>query len=175
MTRQQRTDLSISISSLVQQLLGAQAPVQGRPDFRFEALIEDGLGEGKGNVVMDFSETLADAAIRDVDVHDFANTNVGQGLGKDSLGQAVALSGVILLAIRNKSNTGVLLVGGKGGATAWISPFNANVDENKVQPGGIMLLYAGGLRYPVVDTTNHILQLEASGGEVDFDFFLIGN
>lgn len=124
----------------------------------------------------DNARFLASGGTFDLDLYDFGTEDIGGGAGRDALGQTITLAEVVALLVVNKSiSTGSLLVGGKGTAAAWTSPFSSNTDKITLKPGGAKLLYAPtDPAYAVVDSTNHILKFEASGGTCTYDVAVLG-
>jgi hypothetical protein len=135
--------------------------------------IANGTGANQGNRIFHDTRTLAGTTSESLSMFDFG------GL-VDPVGQTYALSRVIMLIIQNKNLTAgnKLLVGGEGSGAAWNSPFN-NVDTDKlvVEPGGIIVLYAGSAAgYAVANTTNHLLKIDNGNvAAVDYNIVVIGS
>lgn len=109
----------------------------------------------------------------DLDMHDFANWSPTT----DPVRNVITFAEVVAFAVVSKaSSAGDLIVGGNGTAAAWQSPFAAD-DTFKVtvRPGGFLFMAApADPAYAVADTTNHLLRLAASGGNVDYDVGALG-
>lgn len=156
---------------------GRQVSVSHDPADYGQNLL-DGIVLDKANRIWESKgRVIASAASEDIDVYDFGSIDIGAGAGLDALGQALALAKIVLVLIRNRATSvGTLLVGGKATTAAWNSPFNADDDAlTPVLPGGVLLWYAPSLAgYAVADTTNHLLKMAASGGDVTYDITIIG-
>ena len=124
----------------------------------------------------DTARALASGGTEDLDLYDLGSLDIDAGSGRDGLGQLFTLAALVAICIENKSTSaGTLQVGGKGNSTAFTSIFGANTDIIKIRPGGLLLLFAPtDPAYAIVDTTNHILKMEASGGAVTYDIALLG-
>lgn len=138
----------------------------------------DGTGQGQADKIIKGAGQTLSSTTTDIDMYDLGSLDVGGGAGRDNLGQTVALAEVVALLIYvHKSSTGTLIVGGEGSTAAWNSPFNGD-DDAKIgpfQPGSICLISTySATGFAVADSTNHLLQLEASGGVVNYDFVIIG-
>ncbi len=122
------------------------------------------------------SRTLIDAAYEDIDLYDFSATDIGNGTGKDPLGQQQTNAEVVMLLVKNHSDsTGDVVVGGKSTVQAWNSPFNGSDSSTLVvKPDGFVILYgASDPAYAVANTTNHVLKIAASGGAVTYDIVVV--
>lgn len=135
--------------------------------------IAEGTGAAQGNRIFHDKRTLNATSSESLSVYNF-------GGAVDPVGQAFALSRVILLLVENK-NTGAgqnLLVGGEGSAAAWNSIFNGvDTDKLSVEPGGVLVLYAGSAAgWAVANTTNHLLKLDNPGvAALDYNIVIIGS
>jgi hypothetical protein len=119
---------------------------------------------------------LATGTSEDIDVYDLASVDIGAGSGSDALGQSFALTELVALVVHNKAASGNLKVGGKGTTAAFSSLFDSDDDAKIiVKAGGFAILYApADPAYEVADTSNHVLKVQASGGEVTYDILIIG-
>jgi hypothetical protein len=119
---------------------------------------------------------MASSGTEDLDLYDLGSIDIGAGAGKDALGQTFTLAEVVALCVYlHPTSAGNLLVGGKATSAAWTSPFSANTDKLTLKPGGIFFLFAPtDPAYAVVDSTNHLLKLEASGGACTYDVAVLG-
>lgn len=125
--------------------------------------------------------TLTSGNTEDIDVYDFGSIDIGGGAGKDAFGQAMALTSVKAFYVKNlSSSAGTLTFGGKGTAAAWDSFFGATANNAydsfiNLAPGagfGYINPNANGLT--VTDTSNHLLTIGASGGNITYDIVIIG-
>lgn len=126
------------------------------------------------------SRALTSGNDETLDLYDWGSVNLGAGAGKDPLGQAQALVEIaaILIYVRPES-AGNLIVGNDGTTAAFNSIFAGSTDSDTaavtVKPGGIFLIAApGDPAYAVADTSNHLLKLAASGGNVTYDIHVLG-
>ena len=141
--------------------------------------LADGTSVGQADKIIKAGGQTLSSTTTTIDMYDLGSLNVGAGAGRDNLGQTVALAEVVclLIYVHVTGTTGTLIVGGEGTAAAWNSPFNGS-DTAKIGPfqaGSICMLatrHATG--FTVTDTSNHLLQLEASGGVVNYDLVIIG-
>jgi len=141
-------------------------------------LLSNGTTANKADrLVQDRDRELGSGNTRDLDMYSIGNMEP-RGTGLDLLGNTVTLAEVVTVLIYNHpgDSAGNLLVGGKGDSTAWNSPFNGDDDAVMVAvPGGWLMLHAPtDPAYAVADGSNHILQLEASGGDVTYDIAVLG-
>ena len=127
------------------------------------------------------ARTLTSGNTEDIDVYDFGSLNIGGGAGKDVHGGAIALTSIKAFYIKNHSDSaGTVVFGGKGASTAWDSFFGAtagNVYDSKfnVAPGAcVAYINPGANGLTVTDSTNHLLTIAASGGDVEYDILIIG-
>ena len=121
--------------------------------------------------------TLTTGATENIDLFDFGTLDIGGGAGLDSLGQALALTGIKGLLIQNSASSGGnLLIGGEGSAGAWNTLFNG-VDTSVIKlPAGASIMVsiptASGLA--VADTSNHLLKMANDSGGCTYTVHLIG-
>ena len=139
--------------------------------------LTNGTSANQANRIwQDTGRFLASSGTEDLDLYDLGSIDIGAGAGKDALGQTFTLAEVVALCVYlHPTSAGNLLVGGKGTSAAWTSPFSANTDKLTIKPGGMFFLYAPtDPAYAVVDSTNHLLKLEASGGACTYDVAVLG-
>jgi hypothetical protein len=125
----------------------------------------------------DNARTITSGNTEDIDVYDLAAFDIGGGAGKDAVGLSwVAVEITTILVTSSTASVGDLHVGGKAATTAWNSPFNSDDDALVVvKPGGMFMLHAPtDAAYAVADTTNHLLTMGASGGNVTYSVMLVG-
>lgn len=125
----------------------------------------------------DRDRTVTSGNTEDIDVYDLGSLDVGAGAGKDALGQAVTMAEIVAVLIEcSAASAGTLLVGGKAASTAWNSLFNGDDDAVLVvKPGGAFLVFAPtDPAYAVADTSNHLLTMAASGGNVTYSITILG-
>ena len=125
---------------------------------------------------MSAGRTLTTGVSEDIDLYDLNVLNIGAGAGNDPLGQPwIAREIVYLAVVSSSASTGTLKVGGKGSANAWSAPFNG--DDNAivlVVPSGFVQFYgASNPAYAVSNTSNHVLKIQASGGDCTYDIVVV--
>ena len=124
----------------------------------------------------DTGRTVTSGNAEDIDVYDLASFNIGAGAGLDAHGQARTHAEVCGIVVENRSTSaGTLLVGGKGTTAAWNSIFNGNDDAELTLPPGTVfaLISTNDPAFAVADTSNHLLTMTASGGDVTYDAVLL--
>lgn len=154
------------------------ASIQQGQDISPSTALDSGTAANQADRVIDKRGiAIASGNDTDIDLYDLAGFNVGGGAGNDALGQATTLAEVVALMVSNRAaSEGDLLVGGEGTEAAWSAPFDDDDDAVLVvKPGGCFLLFAPtDPAYPVTDTSNHLLTLAASGGDVTCDVVILG-
>lgn len=135
--------------------------------------IADGTGANQGNRIFHDKRTLSPTTSENLDMFDFAGA-------VDPVGQPYALSRVICVIVENKNTTAgqKMLVGGEGSAAAWNSPFNGvDTDKLSVEPGGVLVLYAGSAAgYVVTDVSNYLLKIDNPNAvALDYNIVIIGS
>lgn len=119
---------------------------------------------------------LAENASETIDLYDFGSLDIGAGEGLDPLGQALASASVRMLLIVNHADSeGTLLIGADGTTAAWNSLFNGD-DEAcmKCPPGSVRLMLDPIEGLAVEDSTNHLLKMAATGGDLKYDIYVWG-
>lgn len=143
-----------------------------RPSVKHENKQALNLLNGVGANQLDFiigdsdREILA-AAPLSLDIFDGGTFDIGFGAGKDALGQDYTLAKIVAIMIVNKSETGVIDLGGDGTAAAWKQLFAGSAApedaELRIRPGGTFMIVAPDADgYAVTDVTDHILKIAAS-------------
>ena len=138
-----------------------------------------GTTDSKANRIWsDTERTLTSGNSEDIDLYDFGALDIGGGAGKDALGQTLTLAEVTGLHVYvHSTSTGSLLVGGKAAATAWNSLFGGSDDDAflLLKPGSTFYIDCPpDPAYAVTDTSNHLLKMAASGGDVTYDITVMG-
>jgi len=116
---------------------------------------------------------LLSAANDDLDMYDLASF----AAAVDFFGAAIVNVEIVALAIRNQaSSSGDLVFGGEGSAAAWNSLFSASdTSTMTLTPGGIFLIaLPENPALTVADTSNHLLRINASGGNITYDLAFLG-
>lgn len=111
-----------------------------------------------------YDRGLASGANENIDVYDFGTLDIGAGPGNDALGQALTLTEIASIIIRNQG-PGDLTVDGTQ-ANGWTPIGN----PEPLKPNGILVLHnpADGAM-PVTDATNHLLNFAAANGAIVYD------
>jgi|SRR6056300_1053649 hypothetical protein len=112
----------------------------------------------------------------DIDVYDLGTLDIGAGAGLDALGQSWAIAEICGIHITNRSTSvGSLVVGGNGTTAAWNSIFNGDDDAVTILPPNceMALFTASDPAWAVADTSNHLLRIAASGGDVTYDITIL--
>lgn len=150
---------------------GASVQAQGESALVYN--FENGTTSSKANRwIQNTDRALTSGNSEDLDLYDLA----GFDATTDLVGTTVTFADIVGLVIRNQSSSaGNLAVGGKGDSTAWTSLLANNSDILTILPGAaIALCVSSDPGYAVVDTTNHILKMAASGGDVTYDIWILG-
>jgi hypothetical protein len=124
----------------------------------------------------DTTRTLTSGSSDDIDIYDLDTIDIGGGAGKSALGQDVALVELVGLLVENLSTSvGDLIIGNNATAAAFSELFNgSDTAELKYPPGGVHLSFCpGNPAWPIADTTNHLLRIAASGGNITYNIALL--
>ena len=126
----------------------------------------------------DIARTLTSGNNEDIDVFDWAQSNPGPGAGRDLIGNTLTLVEIVGVLIFNQtSSAGSITIGNNNTVAAWNSPFNAS-DTGAVGPigpgGWFMIFDPSDPAFAVADTSNHLLRITATGGNVTYDIYMAG-
>lgn len=122
---------------------------------------------------MEINRALTSASNDDLDLFDFAVFDNAT----DLLGNAVSMAEVVGLYVKNQpSSIGNLVLGGETSAAAWNSLFSgSDTSTLTLHPGGFILVAApDDPAYAVADASNHLLRINASGGNITYDIGVMG-
>jgi|TARA_R110000787_G_scaffold49997_1_gene119505 hypothetical protein len=152
----------------------------GAEDSFGEAIVNSfssGTAANKAQRFWEDQRALTASQAEDIDVFDFGSIDIGAGAGLDTLGQALALTGIKALLVQNLSTSaGAVHVGNKNATTAWNSMFNADDTGQITLAPGASFLYvdpsAAGLA--VADTSNHLLTFTDAGSGCTYKVTLLG-
>jgi hypothetical protein len=146
-------------------------------EYGYAADLTTGTGSGEADrIFTSQGRELTSGTSEDIDLYDLNLLDIGAGAGNDPLGQPWVVREIVYLSIVNSSTSdGTLKVGGKGNAQTWSAPFNGDDDALVlVVPRGFVQLYgASDPAYAVANTTNHVLKIEASGGDCTYDIVVV--
>lgn len=137
----------------------------------------DQLNRGNGTR----SKSMAAAEIFNLNVFDWNNLDCGGGLGKDKLGQPMAMDeACIIHIVLAAGSAGQLRIGGEGTGNAWGSPFNGDANAKVIigastkNPGQFHMETPSEAGWVIGSGANNLLRFEAVGGAVDFSIFIGG-
>jgi len=183
MTQLANVSISAKVEATLQNLLDGDtitaSASQGFDARAGAAAVVSGTAEGQADWIWsDTARAISSGANESIDLYDLGTIDIGAGAGKDALGQSVTLAEVVAILIHVDSDSvGELVVGGEGSAAAFSSPFNAD-DDAEVGPfgaGGCCLLFNPvDPAWTVTDSSNHLLKLAATGGDLTYSITVIG-
>ena len=128
-----------------------------------------GAGALQINELFRDTRTLADGATEDLDLSGTALTN--------DFGVAIAFARVKIIAIRNKSTSQLLTIGGAASAQ-FSTLFGDPTDKIVLRPGGAVILIApDATGYAVTATTADMLKIAngSAGSATDYDIAIAGS
>lgn len=141
--------------------------------FSLGSSFSDGTSANQADAfIFEIDRTLSSTS-ENLDMYDLAAFDAAT----DIYGNAVTFAEIVAILIQCEStSTTNLLVGGLSATTAWNSIFNGDDDAKiPVHPGGFLMLVApDDPAYAVADTSNHLLKMEASGGNVTYNLAILG-
>lgn len=156
----------VSFGDVIAQLAASLSLTEGTTANKADRIM---VNKGAANAGL----PIISGANVDLDMFDMANWSPTT----DPTRNVVTLAEVVAVLILNLSTSaGDLIVGGNGTGAAWQAPFAAD-DTFKVtvRPGGFLMLAApNDPAYAVADTTNHLLRLAASAGNVNYQIAALG-
>lgn len=139
--------------------------------FTPETALASGTSANQADRVLFKADTeILSAASVDLNLYSGANWD-GLSSGKDLLGNTLTNVELVALLIHNRAaSAGTLVIGGEGTANAWSAPFGAsNTSVVGILPGGTFQLFAPtNPAWAVGSSSNNLLRLEASGGDVTY-------
>jgi hypothetical protein len=148
-------------------------PVSAVGTKQLSVVLTHGTGQGQASKLFrDEGRALSGAATEDLDMFDLAGFQLTTDVLRNTLTFAKVMG---LLIVNREASAGTLLVGGKATAAAWSQPFNG--DDNaklKLPPGSSVMLLSSKDGWSVTDASDHILKMEASGGNVTYDVYILG-
>ena len=176
--------IRLLMSATVKNLL-SDDPVRsatGALSSSFAPTLLDGTDIDEANRAWSYVSSLADAASLVIDLFDFGSLDSGSGAGKDIVGQAIALTEVVAILIRNTSeDTSDSDVPGdleiEPDVTNGWTPIGTHTVANggALAPGGLFLkVNTDTVGFLVTDASNHRIKLTANGGAVDFEVLVFG-
>ncbi len=126
---------------------------------------QSGSGSGQINKLFADTRTLADGANEELDL---------AGALTDPFGASLTFTKVKVLAIKNKSATQTLSVGGAA-ANAWSALFGDATDILKIAPSSMALLVCDPAGVAVTAATADLLKIaNSAGAAADYDIIVLG-
>ncbi len=125
------------------------------------------------------SDTITSGNSVNLDLYDGAGFNVA-ATGADLLGNVIANVEITSLFIWNEpASAGDLILGALNATTAWNSIWQGSGDADNagqtIGPDGAFAIHRpDNPAYAVADTTNHLLKIAASGGNVTYSVIALG-
>lgn len=184
-----RSVTSINVTAVLQATLlnaingAASAAHQHKRSFAPETTLTSGTGANQFDRTWESpGRTLNSGNDEDIDLFDLGSIDIGAGAGRDSAGQTVAIAEIVALLIWNKAaSAGNLLIGGEGSGAAWNSMFHVSGTPSDTAgfgplgPGGVFFAFRpDDPAWAVADSTNHLLTIAATGGNVTYDIMFLG-
>lgn len=157
-------------------IYGTPASVEFGPHRMIAGILGSGIGMRQANRCIQVHKTITAGNTLDIDLHDFANVDVGAGLGNDGLGAPMNLEEIVAISIRYDSGDGRLEVMPTlpFHGVEWMPKLTV-INGGALKDSGFLFLYAENTdALPIVDGDKHILRLGASGGSVTFDLIVLG-
>lgn len=141
------------------------------------------LGTAKFPATLDFGDSLASGTGADQADQLFTDTrtltatsenlDLAGGL-TDAFGATITFARIKGIAIRNKSTTDVLLVGGAA-SNAFVNWVANSSDIVRLRPGGVLVLWApDATAYAVTAGTGDILKIDSGAATISYDIAIIG-
>jgi hypothetical protein len=180
-TRSATATISLKLESSINNLLddGSQAS-SGIGGQIINLSLDNGINTDQANrawLIQGLS--LLSGNFRDIDVCTFGSTNIGAGLGKDALGQAMDIEEIVCLVIKCVTGPGELQIMATVPAAApiaWIpGAYATQATKGGLKAGGVrMWLESDGNGLDVGVGVSNVLRLSAVGGDITADILLIG-
>ena len=146
--------------------------------YKPNTTLANGAGANQADRVWeDTARDLTSGNSENIDLYDFGTLDIGAGAGLDALGQSLALAEIVEILVYNSHDSdGDLVIGAEGSGAAW-SAYNGSdsVQITTLSPGAWWHHFDptdGAL--PVADSTNHLLKMAASGGDVEYNIHILG-
>lgn len=121
-------------------------------------------------------ETIVSGATQDLDLYDFAGTDIGAGDGADGVGQAMDIEEIVGLMIYQTAGPGRLEImpTNPSNYVAWM-PAQTVANGGALNSGGVRLWWETNTdALDIEDATSHMLRLKANGGNVTYSLYLFG-
>lgn len=164
--------LSASITTKLSDTVeGTSISAVGGKAFTFA--LTHGTGDGQASKVFhDEGRSLNSGVNESLDIYLLNNFQVST----DPLRNIITFAGIKGIIVYNRSTSaGNLLVGGNNTAAAWSQPFNSDdAAKLKLPPDSGVFLFSNRAGWSVTDATDHLLRIEASGGNCTYDIILLG-
>jgi len=156
--------VSAAINVRDQRTIGVNdVPVSVGPTFSVAGQITNGTGANQANRTWHAVRTIPTGGNDDLDL--------AGGLTDLQTGGAITFTSIISVAIKNRSATATLTIGGGTNTVTTILPGTSTV---VLRPGGFVVLYgADATGYAVVAATGDILRISGTVGQ-QYDIVIIG-
>ena len=122
------------------------------------------------------SHTLASGNTEDIDLYDFADIDIGAGLGNDGLGLPMALEEVVTFCIKQTSGAGrlELMPTNPSNYATWVPQLTVALGS-ALKAGGLLLLHQPDEdAFDIEDGSSHMMRVGANGGDIVYDLYLVG-
>jgi len=122
------------------------------------------------------SETILSGTTKDIDLYDFADEDIGGGLGRDHLGQLLILKQSVAFMLKHISGAGRLemMPTQPANYATWVPSLTVSAGSALRAGGAVALVQPKSAAMAVADGSSHILRLGANGGDVVYSLYLLG-
>lgn len=159
------------------QELGDQAGQVNHPiSFERTITFTNGIGKNQADIFWgDKARTISESANDDINIFDGGTIDIGPGVGRDPLGNDLAIAKIVTLFIYNHASSAGNLVIGNAASNPWTAILSGTTPTvGPITPGGLIELVApDATAWAVTDASNNILRINASGGDVVFDIAIL--
>lgn len=139
--------------------------------------LADGVVANQANRCMAITnEQIAPGATKDIYVYDWNKTDVGQGLGKDALGQEAVFEEVVAIALKHRSGDGQLELYASvpWDDLEWLPRLTVANGGALKAGGGLFMYNPAEDGYAVSDYWQKRIRVGAVGDFVYFDLYVLG-
>lgn len=139
--------------------------------------INNGVGASQANRAWaTVDAALASGGTIDLDLFDLALFDIGAGLGKDAVGQALELEEIVTLVIAHTGGTGRLEIQPHLPihSVDWV-PSLTVANGAALKDGGVFMMHQPDEdAFDIIDGVSHVLRLGANGGALTYSVYLLG-
>lgn len=177
-TRAASTTVKLELTSTITNTLSASRVAAAALGKQYlSATLATGVSANQANRVWeDTDRSLISDQVEDIDLYAFGNIDLGAGLGKDALGQTMAMEEVVIFMLQQTGGTGRLEVmpSNPVNYAPWI-PSLTVAKGNALKSGGILFLYQPDTdAFDVEKNVSSVMRLHASGGTVTYNLVVVG-